>query len=569
MGVRGLNTYIADRSTLYLKPYELCDTYLIIDGKCIAYQLYLSYCNNYGIFGGDYDEYYKVVKKFFSKLLQCNVTPFVLLDGGHEEKKLKTIYNRGKEKVLGLKLISNGFYSNKFTPIFLSSTFVSVLNDLNILCMRCDYEADGEIATIAKALNCPVLSFDSDFFIYDVVYIPFSTVNITPVEKKSSEKEKIKYYMQCSVFEVTNFLNAHDGFDKSLLPILVTLLGNDYVDSSIFHKFFDHVIMGKNKNASFTQRKIQGVINWLKKENFETAKAGILKHLRKIDAPKVLRAINQSISDYDSAFLSSPVYTQVSQILEIKKIDGSFLKEKKSNINLPIPLSNSYSKAHIPSFVMDLITLGSYYTHFQIEDIRSSSSHFVSLDLIQAISVILHKYSVKKSNKFKLYACFKGMYCPILVENIFTEFLSNINLDEVLILPKSSRAELLYKIVDFDEDDIITVESFPSDWSIFLISYVYWIKSMDLSITQAHIYSLFFMAVANKVVQKRTGYYENSSAFMKSNKNFLNENNGTTIKVNNDLKSFTEMVNSLKKYECLLFQKLLIPLRNDDKNNYK
>lgn len=101
MGVRGLTTFIAKKSEQYLDPYELHDTSIVIDGDCVASQLHSR--NKFSAFGGNYDEYYQQVCNFFALLKSCNVNAFVLMDGGYEEKKMKTIKNRLQTRICAVK----------------------------------------------------------------------------------------------------------------------------------------------------------------------------------------------------------------------------------------------------------------------------------------------------------------------------------------------------------------------------------------------------------------------------------------------------------------------------------
>lgn len=89
MGVRGLTTYIAEHSDLYLLSHKLQNTYVVIDGNSIASQLYKKCTKSDSVFGGDYDEYHKIVTDFFKALTKCNITPIVIFDGGYEKKKAK------------------------------------------------------------------------------------------------------------------------------------------------------------------------------------------------------------------------------------------------------------------------------------------------------------------------------------------------------------------------------------------------------------------------------------------------------------------------------------------------
>ena len=81
-------------------------------------------------------------------------------------------------------------------------------------------EADAEVASLANAWNCPVLSNDSDFFIFDIKagYIPLSSL-----DWKSSR-------LSAKIFHRRN-LASHLRIHPELLPLFASLVGNDYVSS--------------------------------------------------------------------------------------------------------------------------------------------------------------------------------------------------------------------------------------------------------------------------------------------------------------------------------------------------
>lgn len=105
MGVRGLTTFIAQHASRYLDPHELHDCNLVIDGDNLCSQLYKQSDRGLSAFGGNYDEYFRTVVEFFGMLKKCNVTPYVLLDGGYEMRKMKTTRERLRARIGVIKYI--------------------------------------------------------------------------------------------------------------------------------------------------------------------------------------------------------------------------------------------------------------------------------------------------------------------------------------------------------------------------------------------------------------------------------------------------------------------------------
>lgn len=325
MGVRGLTTYISQNSKQFLKPFELHDCDLVIDGDNLSSQIYkwLSNCNS--AFGGDYDQYYRTVIHVFKLFEKCNITPYVLLDGGYEQKKLKVVKQRLRSKIASIKYIRPTSNTSTF-PLMMREVFVDALRDCGVSLMRCFFEADDEIALLAKKLNCPVLSYDSDFFIHNVLYIPSNTVTFKvfkrslglkpedgkkrghcrKVEMKEdevkSEKNDSYYFLDCSLYQIENLASAGGiKLKEEMLPLFATLIGNDYIERKVLQKFHSTVQLKKTKKkVSLQQKRILKTIQWLRHETLESAMTKILSRIRVNSREKVLEQIQDAMSGYNN-----------------------------------------------------------------------------------------------------------------------------------------------------------------------------------------------------------------------------------------------------------------------------
>ncbi|XP_055298832.1 protein asteroid [Sitodiplosis mosellana] len=326
MGVRGLTTYIAANADRYLDEHELHDCNVVIDGDSLSCQLYKSINS---AFGGNYDHYFRVVCNFFGMLKQCNITAYVLLDGGYQAKKLSTVKQRLRSKIGAIKHLNPLMDSQPTFPIMMREVFVEALEHCHVLSMRCIFEADDEVAALSRKLKCPVLSFDSDFYIHNVQYIPSVTLslkvfrrNIPDEESKkkvrlrkelvseinsdgdydrfkgTEVKRKCYYYMQCSMYRIAN-LTRDKGLRSEMLPLFAILLGNDYVPSSIFKKFYLNVSMKKTgKNSTKQGKRIIALLRWLQHETLASAIDKIINHVEKDKKVWLREQINNGISGY-------------------------------------------------------------------------------------------------------------------------------------------------------------------------------------------------------------------------------------------------------------------------------
>lgn len=134
-------------------------------------------------------------------LAECSIESFVLLDGGYEQKKMKTTRERLKGRIGVIKNIIPLECRMLALPLHMREVFVNAVKFSNVKIMRCLFEADNEIAILARRLKCPVLSYDSDFYIFDGQYIPYVTITHKIYKKtiktsKSYEVEVVKKRMK-------------------------------------------------------------------------------------------------------------------------------------------------------------------------------------------------------------------------------------------------------------------------------------------------------------------------------------------------------------------------------------
>ncbi|KAG6461777.1 hypothetical protein O3G_MSEX012850 [Manduca sexta] len=323
MGVRGLTTYINYNEDVFLKTFLLHDTCLIIDGHSLCAQLYRS-LNCFSAFGGDYDKFAGYVKTFFKNLRKCRVTAYILFDGSHESRKLKTAYTRLRSKICGasrLDPVTQG--GLQIFPMFLRDVFKEIVRDMEIPYTICEFEADDEIAAMARHLNCPVLSYDSDFFIYNVLYIPFNTLDLKPtlVEENGNKV----FVLECKIYRVEQLTKHFGGLKEEMLPLLATLLGNDYVEKRVFNKFFSQLKMPKSKKKKNEQQRcIHGLFKWLQNETLETAISKILGRLKKKQKARVLSIIKKSIGGYYKKHCRSLEYFNIADNIAEETIEFDF-----------------------------------------------------------------------------------------------------------------------------------------------------------------------------------------------------------------------------------------------------
>ncbi|KAF5402611.1 hypothetical protein PHET_03956 [Paragonimus heterotremus] len=226
MGVRGLYTYISGDPGNF-KPYRLHNTYLVIDAEN-----YINVCyrrsNLSRHYGGEYMDFVVCVRIFLKQLRKCRIMPIFIFDGCHNRER----------------------------------------------------EADMHIAELAVYLDCPLLSNDSDFYLfqtpsgvsYRVIKLDTLSVNCTRSQTKCEicKHESTEcYFLACSAFMFSNSVLRH--IPTPLVPLLPTLIGNDVISAVRQPTGLQRFLSSRNAvGMSYNMRRINAVVQWLSSFGYDT-----------------------------------------------------------------------------------------------------------------------------------------------------------------------------------------------------------------------------------------------------------------------------------------------------------
>lgn len=221
MGVKGMKTLVEESNSL--EDVKFKDSSVIIDGPNLYYSLYFNSKPKLDQeHGGDYPAFRDLVCRFFSSLERSNISPLVVLDGGAEAVKGNTVGNRLKDKLQKAKRISeskSGGWDNILPPL-VKDIFIQVLQDLGVEMQQCFGEADLAAALRANERKCPVLSNDSDFYIFDV------QEGFLPIDGFQWERQE-HGAIPARRYRISEFCRRVN-VDQNHMPIFAALSGNDY-----------------------------------------------------------------------------------------------------------------------------------------------------------------------------------------------------------------------------------------------------------------------------------------------------------------------------------------------------
>ena len=238
MGVRGLFSFFQNNHDDFFVQHDLYNSLLVIDGNNLRYHLYNTCPRKHCCFGGDYDKYYKHVLLFFRNLISCQIKPIVVIDGSFDEAKKKTLWQRARDQIqAGVSCTPHNTIG--VLPLFAKEVFFQAIRDVSeVMLIQDFYEADSKIASIASSLKCPVLSNDSDFFVFNVEVISLRFLSFR------GEKGDLKtgnYKLSCQRFDREAFLKHFGIGNRDMLFLLASLMGNDYVSGKAFERVFSQI----------------------------------------------------------------------------------------------------------------------------------------------------------------------------------------------------------------------------------------------------------------------------------------------------------------------------------------
>ncbi|XP_071391790.1 single-strand DNA endonuclease ASTE1-like [Centroberyx affinis] len=226
MGVQGLYSLI-NASQIY---QDVCfrDSRLVIDGCNLCYLLYYDSGLDQN-HGGEYAAFEDLIGKFVKALKDCRIEPYVVLDGGTDitGKKLDTLKKKAEQQIQKAHAAAEEGGKENIMPPLAKKVFKQTLAQLEVPVAQCFGEADREIAALASEWKCPVLSNDSDFYIFDLPagLLPTPHFQWEAVERSGSRRES---FIRCKSYTTSSFCTLFN-IQPQVLPVFAALAGNDYV----------------------------------------------------------------------------------------------------------------------------------------------------------------------------------------------------------------------------------------------------------------------------------------------------------------------------------------------------
>lgn len=515
MGILGLTTFVNCNPQL-TEEFPLHSTRVVIDGNSLYHFIFEDTRMDF-YHGGDYDQYAFEITEFFRLLHSCNIELYVVFDGGTcndpNDMKFQTIQKRMKQKLENAMRIASGLRGKKrVMPILAFDTFKAVLKKLSIPFAVCDFEADKEIAMLANTLNCPVLSNDSDFFIFPLTggFISFDKV-IFSLQEIKGENNSVEHFLPARLYHVDNFFPS---FGKEVLPLLAALLGNDYIDKDVFKSFNDSIQSNECKTQDWKSpgdKRTLKVVLWLQGLNsYSEGRKEIMSKAGSQNEKTISSALETIIETFQ-ANVPETESSLYSYFMGKEQIGENRIRGVNGSV-IPMWYLSHHRKGLLSPNCLDIITLHRKFLSPQVEDQNSLASSYQS-------SVNLRKYmygillsedsaDFETNGAWGLQANMKSVVKEfdrrgdIIISQVInpvkleTYSGKSIKLSDIPDLSRNEKKNLLRMILDIP---CFNIDHMTPDLELILGLVIFWIKNSQQKITISHMQSVLVCLIMLKV----------------------------------------------------------------------
>ncbi|XP_077295610.1 single-strand DNA endonuclease protein asteroid [Arctopsyche grandis] len=570
MGVLGLATFVnrSSQGTGIGEQCHLRECKLVVDGSSLAAQLYrYTPARHRSPFNGDYSLIESTFRKFFQALHRCEIQPYVICDGGYDKRKLNTAISRLKSRAQDAAQINPKSIEHSdlmIFPLLLRDVFFHVMTTMKIKFIICEWEADQDIAIVARYLNAPVLSYDSDFYIYNVSYVSLNSINL----KSPVIIHEGKSVLNCFICRPGDFAKKF-RLKLELLPLLSTLLGNDYVKRATFSRFFRNLSFNmKTTKNSLGQCRIAALLEWFRHENFNSAVEKVLDRFKTHERSKIQHLILNSCKIYTQTYCQSlhdlnlsekctnsnytnhidddDVYSDSNEI-----VDSVVSRSSKADKDFQRPtwLSSLLKVGKLSPRFYELLNNCTYIGTPQVEDVHSEDAHKCafpilrySFDLITLFnSDVDLVYVGRKYKKIVETTVYSNSSLPRHLKVKIQD--ENNKPDEEFFryfLEKSIPATLINEIKEKSPDVQM------------LLLTILWMKlQREQNLNDSHVYSLLLCSIMLTVVYNKIGEFQPSVSF--------NKKHSLSLQKHRDgLKNNINKSNSINKEDCMAAASLLL-----------
>ena len=447
MGVKKLQNFFEKRYTNW--RHENVVGNVVIDGSALCYHLYCSEESDLDwAEGGQYPKYMTIIVDFFRKLRRAKIQPTVVFDGiDSKDEKFKTKRDRHEKRACQTYMLckqqsgespeSNA--TNQPTdgmnilPQLAYEVFQETLREMGIPVHLADGEGDIAIAQLAHYLKCPIISKDSDFYMF---HLPRGYIPLNQLPKIFEAEQKVEIYYDSDFLEHFQFQN------DSLRFLIPAVMGNDFIEPL------------RDLQSSICQ---QFTSSKLKDEDRLYLLVMYISQCDSLDA--FLFSIPQTTPSDVAALREN--YDRAEAMYSVPPPqDSSELDAGREDI--PQWLLDQFRCGRLAPFLLEARLLGHQFMSYSLTS-RPLHQHMYSMLGVPSVTeypIIDGKFKVKP----------KSVYASVCIpQNLL------LPLSEIHDCTLAKRNQLYYTIVGCHSDQR-EIEKLPDRWRLAITSVIYWAR---------------------------------------------------------------------------------------------
>jgi len=358
-------------------------------------------------YGGDYSSFGTRLRSLIAKLRSHSIEPVFVADGIVQSEKLNEVLHRTEERQKHAYKMLQGLknknkedlegYRQWCNCLLIKKVFFSVLRSEKVKFYVARGDADALVTIVANKYECPLVSNDSDFYIFpliepsyfinmdDFMMVVRKLPKVTKTRKLDSEGTPKQVNVQA--FDQTKFAKIH-RFEKYSLIILPILLGNDFSNGiKTFEKNVEKSILELQK-FSFEK---------LYQKYGETEKSDVIWKFYSLQPPfsQGFSIDDESMADLES-FASSE--------------DFKILSSVESWAQIPAQIWRGFFEGKIASQDVSLLVAGYTIAPCMIDDVGQNSAWYVAKKIRSINQNLILQETDRCGDCFSEYVRLKGSF---------------------------------------------------------------------------------------------------------------------------------------------------------------
>ena len=506
MGIRCLTLFV-DNHYRY-KKIKL-QGHLVIDGLSLAFTLVMKKRIDW-IHGGQYWEFRNELFKFFGALSRSNIKPIVVMDGVtcYKEEAFKRRQRTTSEIY---KTLLDEETRNKpkriIPPVMFHEAFRNVLHELQIPLYVVDSEGDWDTVAIANYYGCPILSNDSDYYMYNVEggYIPFCRLHWEDAaEPVTAELYTLNDFLVTFGFIYNPIQPCHQLFHidshAQMYLFIPAVLGSDYITSikNKFPELSDDIVltlMRRDGLDSFQQHPdpFTQILEMIQYFCMFSSADELFNHLLTLDnGRELVRALSENYQKAKNIYI-------VKELLSVEKLFSGIGLKTVNGIDFPKWIVHEYRQGHFESSVLELLVCGKYCIQLLPDNPFKESGQSSSKGIRQSIYSILAPY-IGKDELIEVVQC-KGTLQEQVVPTCIQQGVLHLpTVDKVHELSPLDRLHILCTVMECDP---VVLEGFDDKWKLPLLATCYWVRHSCPELHLIHSLVLCFIICSHAITNNK------------------------------------------------------------------